>query len=1604
MENKGKKGKLWHRIKYRNSVSPFPSDNLREFAIQLKRRHRIMLYMNKIVKKKKSEERSVKVAPLQHIASADNNILEFCRNCPCTAMSRFQEKDILKKVDARGLEHNYPVLLNNIIAEAREEFLKVTQQSGVEMKLKTVKKQFEIEPYKHLGRTENYSIFVQRRKELKSKFILHHPLIRRILNECVTKLPYELFNLHLSLKCQLDTSDFQKLIFDYANDAAQRLQEFYRKIVTLVEHEKVNTQARSYLGACTGLLSVNISRTIAHTLLHVVSFTGSKEHIPYLKLNITFKDRLILQPTADDIIEIYNKFLRKIIDSARQFYVLEKYKIKGFDNKQIHLCLTDDFFHSILQQITQNIRQKYEPILNYIKNLDDNFVDIYNDLCSGGNTILTSDLIFDDGCKKLLYFKSYLPKVAFIPDNAYFTIGQLIITEYREVIKQTLQNIVENIFSSLSAQHEWENNDICEAFDIIYVRATQKPITTEEVIEIGKYMAWVRTEYLDELKERVIKALDYLTKLIQLGPLKDNHITINAKAINWLDEILPILEENSITYEQLKFEAEEKLQKVIEDINVDIKDVYPLLDILDSMDNIENVRNYLNSITLHMVKIKKIENKIDWINREEVSLSFPKSSYSEFDDLKNYVYPFYHLLKLCLDVQRNLSVWLDGQFDLINYDRVSQTVDKYTKDLLKTQKVYRSKLRQAQDENLSLRFKGTVDDPDMLNWPAPLKLCSKAIKLIQDFEPSLAVIKIMCNEALMKRHWKKMSKVAGFDITPNAGTTLRKIIEIDLAPNIDKYEQISFAATKERELLENLEKMLQEWTDVNFTTADHKEMKIITQMEDIEVVADDHIIKVINMLNSIYVKPYDNEVKDFYNKLLEISKTIQECRQAQQQLLHFFPLFLCHEITIQMRAETEVFKQITNTYTNYIQMIHTQSNVYKTVNNTNILQDLIKCNQQFEFIDRGVSDYFEKIRLYLPRFYFVSNDEMFRILSLTKDPTKIHRFIKSLFYEIRDLRFNENFVVSGIVSENNETLPLIETVDTQKFQGCVEMWLKELQNQIIETIRQMIQQSYNKYNQQNWILDWPCQVLLAATKIDFTINGHEAINKNTLNNYQTTISNNIKNYTNMLKTNIDNTLKTKISTILITLRNNLDTISNLITSNQDFKWLSQLRYYLSDTNHLNVKIFDNEINYGYEYSGTCEQIITPATERCYHSLILAYKHHLCVNLQGPTGTGKTEITRSLAKALAIQCTFFNCSEPVRFNVILNFLKGVTLTGSWLVLEEFNKIKTEVCSILLQEIARISDALKSGTKTKIQKCFICCTMTRNKQFPESFKVLFRPLVLSTPDLQIIAQVSLFSCGFEESEKFGHKIVTVCKLVQDLLPLSKLDFGVKTIKEILNKCIKLFSVETEEEQTVYNSVRLVIEPKLKSTELTVFENVLLQLFPAKKPQCKTSSLENSIRDVCQTLNLSAEKQFLGKILELVEIIKGKTGVIIVGPTFTGKTTMVRVLQSASDKKVNIKIVNSKTLTLQQLYGRIDKDLQWRDGIITKYLREGYEDQDWIILDGSADSLWVDNLNPVLDNNKKLCLPSGEVLHLAINKRIIFELENLNQASPAMVIIPC
>ncbi|CAL1672089.1 unnamed protein product [Lasius platythorax] len=115
------------------------------------------------------------------------------------------------------------------------------------------------------------------------------------------------------------------------------------------------------------------------------------------------------------------------------------------------------------------------------------------------------------------------------------------------------------------------------------------------------------------------------------------------------------------------------------------------------------------------------------------------------------------------------------------------------------------------------------------------------------------------------------------------------------------------------------------------------------------------------------------------------------------------------------------------------------------------------------------------------------------------------------------------------------------------------------------------------------------------------------------------------------------------------------------------------------------------------------------------------------------------------------------------------------------------------------------------------------------------------------------------------------------------------------------------------------------------------------------------------------------------------------MLVGEPFGGKTVVLRILADAltlmhkhgdeNGSPTRYFVLNPKAITLGQLYGYFDPvSSEWTDGVCASAFRRFVSDDSferkWIVFDGPVDATWIESLNTVLDDNRKLCLTSGEV----------------------------
>jgi len=106
----------------------------------------------------------------------------------------------------------------------------------------------------------------------------------------------------------------------------------------------------------------------------------------------------------------------------------------------------------------------------------------------------------------------------------------------------------------------------------------------------------------------------------------------------------------------------------------------------------------------------------------------------------------------------------------------------------------------------------------------------------------------------------------------------------------------------------------------------------------------------------------------------------------------------------------------------------------------------------------------ERKRKEFPRFYFLSNDDLFELLGNAKDPSRVNKHVKKCFEGIKKLELNqtsvpsrgrniEAFEVIALTSPEGENIRLNTKIPCEL---GVESWLKNVEKMMRETLKKLL--------------------------------------------------------------------------------------------------------------------------------------------------------------------------------------------------------------------------------------------------------------------------------------------------------------------------------------------------------------------------------------------------------------------------------------------------------------------------------------------------------------------------------------------------------------------
>ena len=916
--------------------------------------------------------------------------------------------------------------------------------------------------------------------------------------------------------------------------------------------------------------------------------------------------------------------------------------------------------------------------------------------------------------------------------------------------------------------------------------------------------------------------------------------------------------------------------------------------------------------------------------------------------------------------------------------------------------------------------------------------------LVDELSELMPLVEQMSNNKMLPRHYERINHL----LDPTGGVLISFDPDASIAPLLkpatlllkDELEDVCTGALKEFDIEQKLQAVVLEWRAKSFLSASFKQRgnlilqpasttEIITTLEDSQMT-------LASLFSNRYNIPFKGEIQTWIKHLTIASEVLEDWLAVQSLWIYLEAVFGGGDIAKQMPKEAKKFQNVDKTWCRVMGIVNESPLLIPLCCDNEIIKECLPAMmEQLEGCQKSLVGYLESKRAIFPRFYFVSDPSLLEILGQASDPHTIQPHLKSLFDNVSSVHFDPTQYdrVVAMESMEGEVVPFFKPFAAT---GNVEIWLGTLLETVCKSVQMTIKSAVQEMQDVDLlqiIQKYPAQIGLLCLQMSWTAIMEEAIlgDKKQMQSALQAVTTILNTLIQCTTTNLTKMDRIKYETLITIQVHHRDVSEELLKAGvhalDDFEWLKQSRFYFKeDLEKCVVSITNFDFQYQCEYLGCTDRlVITPLTDRCYCTLAQAMGLNLGGSPAGPAGTGKTETTKDMGKALGKWVVVFNCSDQMDYRGLGRIYKGLAQSGCWGCFDEFNRIELPVLSVAAQQIASVLNAKKEkkshftftdGQVVQLNpEVGFFITMNPGYagrvELPENLKVYFRYVAMMVPDRQIIIKVKLAGCGFINNHQLARKFFSLYKLCEEQLSHQvHYDFGLRNILSVLRTCgsVKRSNPLDSEDTIMMRVLRDMNLSKLVDEDAVVFMGLIGDLFPGLQGTSMAyPELTNHINTSLNEQRLSPSVPFINKVIQLHETAQVRHGIMMLGPSGSGKSRIIQtLLQAYTLSGVPHKpiLMNPKAILDYQMFGKLDVATNdWTDGIFSALWRKTLKrkgEHIWMILDGPVDAVWIENLNSVLDDNKTLTLANGDRLIMSPNVKLVFEVDSLRNASPATV----
>ncbi|KAJ1449723.1 dynein heavy chain and region D6 of dynein motor-domain-containing protein [Pelagophyceae sp. CCMP2097] len=698
-----------------------------------------------------------------------------------------------------------------------------------------------------------------------------------------------------------------------------------------------------------------------------------------------------------------------------------------------------------------------------------------------------------------------------------------------------------------------------------------------------------------------------------------------------------------------------------------------------------------------------------------------------------------------------------------------------------------------------------------------------------------------------------------------------------------------------------------------------------------------------------------------------------------------------------MPTEAKLFDAVDETWRAAVGAIAAQPAALALLDRPGLVDGLAAAARGIDAVRAGLAGYLGAKRVAFPRFYFVSDAELLRIVADAADPRRVQRHLHKLFDGIHALEFETaQDGVLQVVAASDRPGAGAERLDfasadheaIRAGSGDVERWLGDVNTasrlSLARAVDAALEEATDRrdVSRRRWAATWLAQVVCIVCRVAWARDVEAALRRSAAAAAEATVA--------AVREPATERARAALSGLVVLDVGHRDAVSALVakrvSSAADFEWISQLRFYSDGApgaaGAVEARCVHATLPYAYEYlgGGGARLVATPLGGRCAKALVAALQASAGCAVVGVPGAGATATVADLGHAVATRCVVVHCAPTFGAAAARAMLRGAFESGAWLVLDHGHRLAPATLAAAVAMVADLQGALRCCQKPAADdaredfafrptaRAFVTLPNTDAARLGPlaALRGLFRPVALGLPDAAAIAEVTLRSEGapHAEARRVARCVTEALRAAAEHLP-GDYDFGLCCVVATVRAVVHLARVHGAFEgpaaadgaggappllALAARALADTVEPALAPPDVETFRGAVAAAFAgvaaadAAEPR---GDFAAAFHGACLQRSQQPTDRLVAKASQVHDALAVR-GVALVGSVFTGKTSTWRNLAAAyallgaeapddalwKSLEARAVVVLPNALTLGDLYGRfIGGDGDWVDGVLAR-----------------------------------------------------------------------